>query len=34
MAAFVLGRRGALFGSVMEQHNCDIPLSQGVKVVG
>lgn len=27
-----LARRGALFGSIMEQHNCDISLSQCVKV--
>lgn len=33
MAAFVLARGGTLFGS-MEQHSCDIPLSQCVKVVG
>lgn len=34
MAAFVLAERGTLFGSIMEQHNCDTLLSQCVKVVG
>lgn len=34
MAAYVLAGRGTLSGSVTEQYNCGIPLSQRLKVVG